>query len=285
MCYNSPEKCHRFGVATRFEEGVVMMDQQTTPPPDSQQSRWEPLSAIDRRVVGVLVEKAKTTPDQYPLSLNAVRTGANQKSNRHPIMQLDTDDIEESLDRLRELGAVVEVQGSGRVLRYRHLMYQWLGVEKVELAVMAELLLRGAQKVGELRGRAARMEPLPDLAALQPHLDALEAKELVEYLTPKGRGCVVTHRLYQPSEMTRVRARIAATEDDGQPPLADDRRGPPVAAARPPLRPADQEDAAAADDLQREVESLRDEFQTLRTQVEALRDELQHHFGDSPEKC
>ena len=70
------------------------------------------------------------------------------------------------------------IQGSGRVDKYRHLAYDWLGVDKVELAVMAELLLRGAQTVGELRGRAARMEPIKDLAELRPVLDALQAKGL-----------------------------------------------------------------------------------------------------------
>ena len=193
-----------------------MEQQTTTHPPNDQQARWQPLSAIDRRVLGVLVEKAKTTPDQYPLSLNALRTGTNQKSNRHPIMQLDVDATEESLERLRKLGAVVEVQGSGRVVRYRHLLYQWLGVEKVELAVMAELLLRGAQKVGELRGRAARMEPLCDMGALQPLLDSLKAKTLIEYLTPKGRGGVVTHRLYLPNEMAKIRAQLGTAEDAGE---------------------------------------------------------------------
>ena len=112
---------------------------------------WQPLSAIDRRVAGVLVEKAKTTPEQYPLSLNAIVSGANQTNNRHPHMELAADDVRASLERLRELGAVSEIQGSGRVDKYRHLLYEWLGVEKVELSVMAELLLRRAN-----RRRAAR---------------------------------------------------------------------------------------------------------------------------------
>src|SRR5438552_1410319 len=99
--------------------------------------RWRPLEAIERRVLGVLIEKAKTTPENYPLSLNALKAGANQKSNRAPLMQLEQPQIEEALDKLRQLGAVAEVQGSGRVVRFRHLAYDWLGVEKVELAVMA----------------------------------------------------------------------------------------------------------------------------------------------------
>ena len=112
---------------------------------------WQPLGARERRIVGVLVEKAKTTPDVYPMTINALRSGANQKNNRYPLMELDNDDVEQVLDRLRELGAVSEVQGDSRVSRYRHLLYDWLGVEKLELAVMGELLLRGAQTEGDLR--------------------------------------------------------------------------------------------------------------------------------------
>ena len=137
-----------------------------SPPP---QHRWQPLGAIDRRVAGVLAEKAKTTPDAYPMSLNAVRTGCNQKSNRWPAMELEQDQVEESLDRLRALGAVGLVEGGGRVQKYRHYLYEWLGVDKAELAVMTELLLRGDQTVGELRSRATRMEPIADLAALGPY--------------------------------------------------------------------------------------------------------------------
>src|ERR1700730_16570601 len=102
--------------------------------------QWKPIAALDRRVAGVLVEKAKTTPEQYPLTLNGLVSGCNQKNNRDPQMQLVAADVEEALDRLRAVGAVAEVQGSGRVLKYRHLLYEWLGVEKVELSVMAELL-------------------------------------------------------------------------------------------------------------------------------------------------
>ena len=133
--------------------------------------KWRPLEGIERRVLGVLIEKAKTTPDAYPLSLNALRSGCNQKNNRAPVMQLEEEHIEDALESLRKSGAVAIVQGEGRVDRCRHLAYDWLGVDKVELAVMAELLLRGSQTVGELRGRAARMEPIKGLTELQPILD------------------------------------------------------------------------------------------------------------------
>lgn len=167
--------------------------------------RPQPLSAIQRRVVGVLAEKAKTTPENYPMTLNAIVTACNQKNNRFPITAYEAEEVEEALDQLREIGAVAMIEGVGRVPKYRHLLYQWLGVEKVELAVMTELLLRGAQTEGELRSRAARMEPIADLTALRPVLDSLKSKGLVISLTPPGRGHVVTHNLYKLRELEELK--------------------------------------------------------------------------------
>src|SRR5689334_19128993 len=94
--------------------------------------KWQTLASLERRVAGVLVEKAKTTPDAYPMTLNGICTACNQKNNRYPLMNVEPDDVEPALDRLRELGAVAIVQGSGRVSKYRHYLYDWLGVDKVE---------------------------------------------------------------------------------------------------------------------------------------------------------
>src|SRR2546423_3663444 len=128
---------------------------------------WVPLTARERRVVGVLVEKQKTTPEYYPMTLAAIVTACNQKSNRDPVTNYDQDDVEEALHSLRKKGAVILVEGVGRVARWKHTLYEWLKVSKVELAVLAELLLRGPQTEGDLRARASRMEPLADLPALQ----------------------------------------------------------------------------------------------------------------------
>lgn len=244
----------------------------TTPTPESQTSppapRWRPVSAIDRRVLGVLVEKAKTTPDVYPMSVNAICTGANQKNNRHPLMQLEPDDVEASLERLRALGAVAEVQGGGRVLKYRHYMYDWLGVDKVEMAVMTELLLRGAQTVGELRGRASRMEPIADLAALRPVLESLTAKGLVIFLTPEGRGQVVSHALYEPQELEKVRREQAAA------PVSPEASGAAPASPAPPVR-----DRGSAEDWSRQLAELRAEVAALRREFDELAAELRGSGG------
>src|SRR5271166_5770719 len=157
--------------------------------------------------MGVLVEKAKTTPEYYPMTVAAIVAACNQKSNRDPVTNYDQDDVEETLHSLRKKGAVILVEGSGRVARWKHTMYDWLKVSKVELAVVAELLLRGPQTEGELRARASRMEPLADLPALQAILEALAPRSLVHYLSPPGqkRGVYVAHGLYPPEELERVR--------------------------------------------------------------------------------
>lgn len=244
--------------------------------------RWQPIAKVDRRVLGVLVEKAKTTPDAYPMSINGIVSAANQKSNRFPLMNLEIEDVQESLDRLRQLGAVAEVQGSGRVPRFRHYAYDWLGVDKVELAVMAELLLRGQQTEGELRGRAARMEPIADLAALRPILQALKARNLVIALTPEGRGHVVTHALYEPRELERLRSEQGALDNVaaapsmvGAPhpaaPHAADSLQPPGASAGPD-HPAKAHEMAG---IHEQLASLADEVAELKQQVAELRAALE----------
>ena len=183
----------------------------TTPAPGAAAGppKWKPLDARQRRVLGVLIEKAKTTPAGYPMTVNAVMLGCNQKSNRDPEMSLDTDTVERLLEELRVLGAVAEAPESTRSVKFRHRAYEWLGVERAELAVMAELLLRGAQTLGELRGRAARMEPLADMAALKPVVDGLVQRGLMIELTGPGRGQVVSHNLHVEGELAELRARYA----------------------------------------------------------------------------
>ena len=196
-----------YGAAARRLPPMTTAPDASSPTPAAH--KWQPLNSRQRRVLGVLVEKAKTTPDAYPMTVNGIVAGSNQKSNREPQLNLSTDDVEQILDELRALECVTEIQGSGRVPKYRHHAYEWLGVEKTELAVMTELLLRGEQTLGELRGRAARMEPIADLAALKPVVDSLLAKGLMIELTPAGRGQVVTHNLHKERELVELRARFA----------------------------------------------------------------------------
>ncbi len=230
--------------------------------------RWQALSSLERRIVGVLAEKAKTTPDAYPLSLNAVCVGSNQKTNRSPIMQIEPADAEEALDRLREMGAVGLIEGSGRVAKYRHYLYEWLGVDKIELAVMTELLLRGDQTIGELRGRASRMEPIADLAALRSILQALAAKSLVLFLTPEGRGQVVTHALYKPREIEALHAKYAGYSASDLQTETDEEGDLPTATPVPRAAATPQNDDA----LKSEIEELRAQLRQLRDDFEVLSD-------------
>ncbi|MGW8257004.1 MAG: DUF480 domain-containing protein, partial [Thermoguttaceae bacterium] len=231
------------------------------------------------QVAGVLVEKAKTTPDVYPMSVNAIRAGCNQKSNRAPLMQLETDDVEESLDRLRQLGAVGIIEGYGRVAKYRHYLYEWLGVDKIELSVMAELLLRGDQTVGELRGRASRMDPIADLAALKTILCALKGKGLIVWLTPEGRGQAVTHALYKPREMETLQQKYSGGQaaqagfHDGSSNDANIAQ-PTIAAA--PVNTAENNNRVSA--LEQEIKALRSEMSQAHTDLESLRAE-QHNLA------
>jgi uncharacterized protein YceH (UPF0502 family) len=245
-------------------------------PADPPPRRWLPLSAVDRRVVGVLAEKAKTTPDIYPMSLNAICTGCNQKSNRSPLMQLEPEEVEEALDRLRQVGAVGMVEGYGRVQKYRHYLYEWLGVDKVELAVMTELLLRGDQTVGDLRGRAARMEPISDLAALRPVLESLKTKGLVISLSPEGRGHVVTHALLKPREIENLRAKYEGAAQQERvaaaPPADPSLAGPtPPRAATPVSRPVGGSDNNALAILQRGLTDFQKQIAELRSELDEVR--------------
>ena len=145
------------------------------------------LTPDESRVLGVLVEKATTTPEQYPLSLNAVVNGANQKNNRDPVLAMEEGDAFEALEGLRAKGLVVRVDMAGsRVNKYRHQATDALHVRQGELAVLAELLLRGPQTLGELRGRASRMHPMESLDVVKNMLRALAEREepLVRELPP-----------------------------------------------------------------------------------------------------
>ena len=258
------------------------------PSPAAEQAprQWRPLNSRQRRVLGVLVEKAKTTPDAYPMTINGLVAGCNQKSNREPQMNMSAEDVEQALEELRALGAVTEVQGSGRVAKYRHHAYEWLGVEKTELAVMTELLLRGEQTLGELRGRAARMEPIADMAALKPVVDALVKRGLMVELTPPGRGQVVSHNLYKERELTELKAQFAgyvppvsASDEGSSVPVVTGTAGPAIAAqgGRALSNPAVTTDEFA--ELSVEVAELRAEVARLKDLVDGLEAKLQAVLG------
>ena len=132
------------------------------------------LTPDECRVLGVLVEKAHTTASQYPMSLNAIATGCNQKSNRHPLVSFDEDRIVRSLESLRAKGLATFADTLGsRVMKYKHNTREVLQVGTRELVILTELLLRGPQTAGEIRGRASRMHELGSLEEVRNTLQDL----------------------------------------------------------------------------------------------------------------
>lgn len=140
------------------------------------------LDSLEARVIGCLIEKQVTTPDQYPLSLNALLSACNQKSNRDPVMSLDEPTVQGTIDALSRKHLVLERSGFGsRVPKYQHLFcnteFGTLKFSAQELAIVCELLLRGPQTPGELRSRASRMAPFGDVAEVEAALQALQQRE------------------------------------------------------------------------------------------------------------
>ena len=169
------------------------------------------LTPDECRVVGVLVEKAHTVASQYPMSLNGIVTGCNQKSNRHPVMTIDEDRVVRALEGLREKRMVLFADTAGsRVMKYRHNGREALEVGTSELVILAELMLRGPQTAGEIRTRASRMHQLPALAEVQNLLKFMtERDEPLIRMVPPAPGsraqryaqllCPSLHRLDEPS--------------------------------------------------------------------------------------
>jgi len=225
------------------------------------------LTPEQRRVLGVLIEKAKTTPAGYPMTVNAIVAGCNQKNNREPVTAYDDFDVEKVLGELQALGVVKEIDWVGRVPKYKHLAYEWLGVSPVEVAVLAELLLRGAQSIGDLRARAARMEPIEDLAALKPVVDGLVERHLMIELTPPGRGQMVSHDLYLPEERKALLERNGRRAETGETHASTPAEPvPPAVSGGSPGTPA----PAREDGVRAEIAQLKEEIARLTARIARL---------------
>lgn len=215
---------------------------------------WPLLTLAERRVLGVLIEKQKTTPDVYPMTLNGLVTACNQKSNRDPVMSLEDYEVEETLNGLQKQALATRVE-SGRVDKFRHLLYETWSVNKTEIALLAELLLRGPQTEGELRSRVSRMADLSSLDDLRAACKPLAERGLVVYLTPEGRrGTALTHGFHDPAELDKLRGRFSGTAVDDE-----------------PTRPA----ATAGPGLATRVEQLTAEVAALTQRVAALEQKVE----------
>jgi uncharacterized protein YceH (UPF0502 family) len=139
--------------------------------------------AVELRVLGCLIEKQRTTPDVYPLSLNALRLACNQSTNREPVVDYDEPAIRDALQRLSSKGWVRLASGpTSRAVKYRHLFDEALGLSGSEISLLTVLMLRGAQTVGELKSRSERLHHFASLAEVDESLHELAGRELVERL-------------------------------------------------------------------------------------------------------
>lgn len=136
------------------------------------------LTATEVRVLGSLIEKQLTTPEYYPLTLNALTAACNQKSNREPVMSLGESEIMAAIDRLRDESLVYLYYGTGtRTVKYKHMLPSVYELDAAGVAVMAVLMLRGPQTIGEIRERTGRMHEFQDLNEVQQTLDALTQRD------------------------------------------------------------------------------------------------------------
>lgn len=206
------------------------------------------LDDIEARVVGCLVEKDLATPEYYPLTLNALTNACNQKSNREPVMLLEDTDVVRALDSLRQKQMAHQSAEGVRAAKYCHNLESVLDLDPEDLAILAELLLRGPQTVGELRNRAERMHPVGDLGAVE---------ELLQNLM--GREEPLVMRL--PRQPGRKEHRFAHLLS-GAPEVAE--------TSTLPTEPARLQVAAESDRIARleeEVVSLRSDLDKLRSQL------------------
>jgi uncharacterized protein YceH (UPF0502 family) len=162
----------------------------------------EPLHPIEVRVLGCLLEKEGTTPEYYPLTLNALVNACNQKSSRDPVVNYDEDTVSQALLLLRNKGLAVKISGAGhRVEKYAHSLGEKLNLGRREAALLQVLMLRGPQTVGELRGRSERMYEFAEIDEVENCLDAMSKREPEPLVTrlPRGRW---GHLLGGPPDLT-----------------------------------------------------------------------------------
>ncbi len=236
------------------------------------------LSPIEQRVLGCLIEKRWTTPEQYPLSINALRLACNQSTNRDPVTNYDENAVRDAAQRLSKYGLARLASGhNSRAIKYRHLAEESLGLDREHLAVLSVLLLRGPQTPGELKQRSERMAPMPTLADVDRVLGELGELGYTTRLErrpgqkedrytqllggagdePAAAGPVPVSAPVS-AHATPTRASTPTTPPPSPMPL---RAVPPV----PPAPPA-----ADVADLQARVAALEDDLAQLRAQLSDL---------------
>ena len=220
------------------------------------------LTPIEARVVGSLIEKEITTPEYYPLSLNALTNACNQKSNRDPVLHLEEYEVRKALNHLESQSLVRSVSASdSRVTKFEHRLQDVFNFYRPEIPIICELLLRGPQTPGELRTRASRMHVFEDLESVHSALDRLAKREppLVTLL---------------PRQPGTKEARYAHLLGDSEPtaPVAPANS---TAASREPLRSPESSSGDRLESLAEEIAELRDQIADLKSQFAAFRKQFE----------
>ena len=225
------------------------------------------LSPAEIRVLGCLLEKQRTTPDTYPLTLNALRAACNQSTNRDPVVAYDETTIRDAVTRLHRRRFARLSSGAGsRTSKYRHLLDETLTRAPDELAVLTVLMLRGPQTPGELKARCDRLHPFADLAAIHTTLEQLIARELVAQL-PRRPGQKEERYVHRLSDDEAPEPAGVAPAVPAAPP------GPVVRApgrAMPAAPAAPASVALPAPSLEARVARLESEVAQLRAELRAL---------------
>lgn len=233
------------------------------------------LTRLQRRVLGTLMEKGFTTPDQYPMTLKGATTGCNQKSNRDPVTEYSEAEVADALEQLRGLGLVAEVfTDGGRAPRYRHYARHKFDFSETQFAILCELLLRGRQQPGELRTRASRMVKIESQDQLKADLTSMQEKGFVQSNgNLERRGVEVDHTLYLPKEnMTMTAANLPADDEPSAP--AAPARPVAVAASQSSAAPATGIDSALLHGLQTQLREITSHVSTLQNALDALQQRM-----------
>lgn len=225
------------------------------------------LDSLEQRVIGTLIEKELTVPDAYPLTLNALVTGCNQKNNRDPVLEVEDFDVEGALRSLMDKSWVTRRErDGGRTMRYAHEAKAQLGVDLADLAILAELMLRGPQAAGAIKTRASRMAHVGEASDVEARLEALAARP-VPYVTRLPRR----PREQQPrwAHLLDGRSPEEAVSDwgDGE---ASSPSPPSASVVHAPRPAATAADPSLVEDLQQRVAELETQVDELLRRIERL---------------
>lgn len=210
------------------------------------------LNSREVRVLGCLIEKELSTPDYYPMTLNALKTACNQKSNRDPVVEYDESDVLEALEGLQRRRLVGHASSSyGRADKYRHALAEVMGMDRPALAVLSSLMLRGPQTTGEIRARTSRMHEFGSLDAVEDVLRTLSERD----------PALVMQLSRRPGQKEARFAHLFAGEPD-----ADDVAAPPHGRGDLEARVGNLEEQIEM--LQQQVDELIDAFESFRREFE-----------------